>query len=63
MKGYKHEKICQIFDKRGNTPKSQRILMKVTPSDSTYQRTLLWRLEALVYKYAEFNIFARRKVT
>ena len=36
-KGYEPEKICLIFEIGGNTPKSHRILMKITPSDSAYR--------------------------
>ena len=33
IKGYEPEKICLIFEKRGNPPKSISVLIKTTPSD------------------------------
>ena len=43
-----------------NPPKSHRILTKITPSDSAYQRTLLYKFQASIYKNVEFCIFCQK---
>ena len=49
--------------KKGETPpKSHRILMKTTASDSECQKTLLQRFKAPICKNVEF-FFCRRKIT
>jgi hypothetical protein len=55
------EKICPILEKRGTPPKSHRTLMKITPSDSAYQRTLLLTFQAPICKNVEFCIFCQKK--
>ena len=47
------------FRKWGNPPKSHLILKKVTPSDSAYHRTLLYKFQAPIYKNVEFCIFCQ----
>ena len=52
------------FRKKGETPpKSHIILMKITPSDSAYQRILPQRFQAPIYKMLNFVFFARRQIT
>ena len=41
IKSYEPEKIYLILENRGETHKSHRILTKITPSHSAYQRALL----------------------
>ena len=49
------------FRKKGETfPKSQRILTKITPSDSAYQKTLLLNFQAPICKNVEFRIFCQK---
>ena len=51
------------FRKQGLTPpKSHKILTKITPSDSAYQRTLLQKFQAPIYKKWNFAFFARRQI-
>jgi hypothetical protein len=46
------------FRIKGKTPfKSHIISMKITPSVSAYQKTLLWRFQAPIGKNVEFGIF------
>ena len=38
---FHEDETCFIFEKKGETtPKSHKILTKIAPSDSTYQRTV-----------------------
>jgi hypothetical protein len=41
MKSYEPGKVCPIFKKEENTAKGFRTLMKITPSVSAHQKTLL----------------------
>ena len=53
IKSYETEKHLPYIRKKGETPpKSHR--MKTTPSDSAYQRTLLYRFQAPIYKMWNF---------
>ena len=50
------------FWKRGETsPTSEIILMKITPSDSAYQKTLLHRFQAHICKNLQLCIFCQKK--
>ena len=49
------------FQKIGGTPlKSHTILTKITPPDSAYQRTSLWKFQAPIYKNVQFRIFCQK---
>ena len=37
--------------------------MKITPPDSGYKRTLLWKFQTPIYKKGAFSSFATRKIT
>ena len=37
--------------------------MKITPSDSAYQRILLYKFQDPIYKNVEFCIFCQKKIT
>ena len=37
--------------------------MKIKPLNSAYQRNLLYRSQAPIYKIVQFGIFARRNIT
>ena len=41
IQSHEPEKIQPVFENDGITPKHKVILMKFTPSDSAYQKTLL----------------------
>ena len=60
IKSYEPEKICLILENRETPPKSHRILTKITPSHSAYQRTLLQTFQIPVYKNIEFRIFCQK---
>jgi hypothetical protein len=65
IKGYEPEIFFTDFLKKGEAaPKSQVTSMKMTSSDATNQRTVLYRFQAPVCKNVEFcTFFARRKIT
>ena len=53
---------CVRFSKKGKrTPRSHIILMKITPSNSAYQRTPKHRFQAPISKNVEFSKFCQKK--
>ena len=58
IKDYRAQEYLFDFQKKGKqTPKSHIILIKVTSSDSAYQKTLLKRFQAFICKNVEFCTF------
>ena len=53
-------KFALFWKLGGNTPKSQRILTKITPSHSAYQRTLQKKFLGPIYKNVELLIFCQK---
>ena len=62
---FTHQKLrasenLPYFGKGETTTKSHRILTKITPSHSPYQRTLQKIFQGLIYKNVEFRIFCQK---
>ena len=55
------ENLTDFRKKRERPPKKYRTLMKITPSYSAYQRTLLQKFQAHIYKNMECCIFCQKK--
>jgi len=61
IKSYEPKKICLIREIGGKySLKVQAILMKMISSYSVYQRTLLKKFQALIYKNVEFYHFCQK---
>ena len=61
IKGYDSHKICLISEKRGKHPYKSCNIHEITKSDSGSQRTLLYRLQDLIFKNVEFGVFCQNK--
>ena len=55
------ENLADFRKKGERPPKRYKTLMEITPSYSAYQKTLLQRFQAPIYKNVEFSIFCQKK--
>jgi len=62
IKRYEPDKVCLIEKKVSNSPWSQGSLIKLTPSDSAYQKIRLQKCQAFIYKNAEFCVFRQKEI-
>jgi len=52
------ENLPNFLKKRGETPpKNHKILIRMTPLDLAYQRTVLWRFQTSICKNVELLLF------